>query len=201
VDEQRVPWDMTKYLARVCSTCYVCELLAGNPEFFYHVAYRDDTAIVFLCKYPALRGHLMVAPIAHREQVVGDFDEAEYLHLQSIVHRAGRALERLVATERLCVLSLGSQEGNGHVHWHLVPLPPGVPYEDQQLAALDESRGWLDLSFDDLADLAEQIGLAIESRHAITVFCSPRDARAAPRATSSEARALQAPPASAPFIT
>jgi hypothetical protein len=35
------------------------------------------------------------------------------------------------------VLSLGSQDGNRHIHWHLAPLPPGVPFDEQQLAALD----------------------------------------------------------------
>ena len=31
-------------------------------------------------------------------------------------------------TERLYLLSLGSHQGNAHVHWHIAPLPPGVPY-------------------------------------------------------------------------
>jgi diadenosine tetraphosphate (Ap4A) HIT family hydrolase len=30
------------------------------------------------------------------------------------------------------IFTFGSNEGNPHVHWHVVPLPPGVPYEDQQ---------------------------------------------------------------------
>jgi diadenosine tetraphosphate (Ap4A) HIT family hydrolase len=152
---------MTEYLARVRSCCYVCELLAGNPEFFHHVAYRDEDAIVYLCKYPSVRGHLMVAPVKHRERVVSDFDTAEYVRLQSVIHRAGAALERVVPTERLYVLSLGSQQGNRHVHWHLVPLPPGVPYDEQQLAVLAENKGWLDLPDDDLARLASRVADAM----------------------------------------
>jgi diadenosine tetraphosphate (Ap4A) HIT family hydrolase len=38
------------------------------------------------------------------------------------------------------VLSLGSRQGNAHVHWHVVPLPPGVPYGDQQLGLFDLAR-------------------------------------------------------------
>ncbi len=41
-----------------------------------------------------------------------------------------------VSTERLYGLSLGSHGGNAHVHWHVAPLPPGVPYREQQYAAL-----------------------------------------------------------------
>jgi diadenosine tetraphosphate (Ap4A) HIT family hydrolase len=82
----------------------------------------------------------------HREHVTGDFSEDAYVALQRVVHRMGEAVRRAVPTERLCVLSLGSRQGNAHVDWHVVPLPPGVPYAEQQLAALDwERAGVLDL--------------------------------------------------------
>ncbi len=154
----RVAWDMYAYLRRVRAGCYVCELLAGNPEYEHHVAYRDDTAVVYLCKYPSVRGHLLVAPVEHREHVVGDFGEESYVAFQRVVHRAGRALTAVVETERLYLLSLGSQQGNTHVHVHLVPCPPGTPYEDQQLALLREDDGWLDLPADELAALAAAVG-------------------------------------------
>ena len=59
---------------------------------------------------------------------------------------ASRACRRAGAgrrggNERLYVLCLGSLQGNRHVHWHLVPLPPGVPYEQQQVTALAPERG------------------------------------------------------------
>jgi ATP adenylyltransferase len=72
-----------------------------------------------------------VAPKEHRERVVDDFSDDEYPALQRVIHRVGRALSRAVPTERLYVLSLGSQEGNRHVHRHLAPLPPGVPFDKQ----------------------------------------------------------------------
>ena len=59
-------------------------------------------------------------------------------------------------TERLYVLSPGSQQGNRHVHWHLAPLPPGVPFEQQQLTALD-SDVCLDLSDVELSELARKL--------------------------------------------
>jgi ATP adenylyltransferase len=78
----------------------------------------------------------------------------EYVALQRVVHRVGEAVRLTVPTERLYVLSLGSREGNSHVHWHLAPLPPGVPYEEQQLEALRVERGVLDLDDEELDDLA-----------------------------------------------
>jgi diadenosine tetraphosphate (Ap4A) HIT family hydrolase len=107
-------------------------------------------------------GYVLVAPKEHRERVVDDFTEDEYAELQRIVHRVGRAVCRAVPTERLYVLSLGSAQENSHVHWHVVPLPPGVPFEEQQLAALDTDLGF-DLSDEELEELAGRIRAALEA--------------------------------------
>ncbi len=55
-------------------------------------------------------------------------------------------------------MSLGSQSGNRHVHWDVAPLSPGVPYEQQQLAAFSWEHGVLDLPDLELAALARGIG-------------------------------------------
>lgn len=142
--------------------CFVCETLAGrNP---HHIVYEDDVAIAFLNRFPVLVGYALVAPKEHREHVTGDFTEDEYADLQRVVHRVGEAVRAVTACERLYVLSLGSQQGNAHVHWHVVPLPPGVPYDEQQLAALDWDRtGILDVSDDEQAQLAARIRGAVKS--------------------------------------
>jgi hypothetical protein len=67
-----------------------------------------------------------------------------------------------VPTERLYVLSLGSQQGNSHVHWHLAPLPPGVPYEHQQYYAVMAEHGILDVLPDQQEQLAARIRASLE---------------------------------------
>jgi diadenosine tetraphosphate (Ap4A) HIT family hydrolase len=140
--------------------CFICELLNGNPEFRHHVVYEDGHSVAFLQRFQTLYGYVIVAPKEHREQVTGEFRLDEYLALQAVVYRVGEALRRAVPTERLYVLSLGSQDGNSHVHWHLAPLPPGVPFEEQQLAALDTDEG-LDLEEEELQELAGRIKAAL----------------------------------------
>jgi diadenosine tetraphosphate (Ap4A) HIT family hydrolase len=140
--------------------CFICELLDANPEFRHHVVYEDGHSIAFLQRFQTLYGYVLVAPKEHREQVTGDFRLDEYLALQAVVHRVAEAVRRAVPTERLYVLSLGSHDGNSHVHWHIAPLPPGVPFEDQQLAALDSEQGF-DLSEDELGELADRIKAAL----------------------------------------
>jgi hypothetical protein len=71
----------------------------------------------------------------------------------------GEGVRSVVPTERLYILSLGSQQGNRHVHWHLAPLPPGVPFEQQQLSALDAAP--LDLDEQEWEELAARLRAAI----------------------------------------
>ena len=81
-----------------------------------------------------------------------------------MIYEVGEALRSVVPTERLYILTLGSQQGNRHVHWHVVPLPPGIPYAQQQAAALDHSRGVLALSDEEMATLARSIREALHQR-------------------------------------
>jgi diadenosine tetraphosphate (Ap4A) HIT family hydrolase len=151
--------DVAAYERRARSgPCFVCAIARGEAELPNPLVYEDDRAIAWVSPYQTQLGYTLVAPRAHVEHATGDFDEDEYAALQRVVHRVGEAVRRAVPTERLYVLSLGSRDGNAHVHWHLVPLPPGVPYAEQQLAALDwERAGVLDLGAEELEALAASI--------------------------------------------
>ncbi len=160
---QRQPFDIETYVQRSQhGPCFICEMVAGNPDYRHHIIYEDDMAIVFLNKYPTLYGYTVVAPREHREHVTGDFTLDEYIALQRLIYRVTEAVRQVVPTERVYILSLGSQQGNRHVHWHIAPLPPGVPYEEQQLEALRFEMEILKLSNNEMASLARQIREAME---------------------------------------
>jgi diadenosine tetraphosphate (Ap4A) HIT family hydrolase len=156
VSESRRHVDWAAVRTRLGERCFVCELFAGNPEFAHHVVYEDGRSVAFLNRYPPVYGYVLVAPRQHREQVTGDFSEDEYVDLQRVLHRVGEAIRRVVPTERLYVCSLGSQQANRHVHWHLAPLPPGVPFEEQPLVALGRSDV-LDLTEAEFGELAARV--------------------------------------------
>jgi diadenosine tetraphosphate (Ap4A) HIT family hydrolase len=155
----RKPFDEQRYVER-CQNgpCFICEILAGNPAYGHHLVYEDETAVAFLNKYPSLVGYTLVAPRRHLEQVTGDFCLSEYLAFQQVLYRVAEAVWLETAAERVYLLSLGSQQGNRHVHWHVAPLPAGVPYEAQQLEALRIDDGYLDIPEAEMADLAARIG-------------------------------------------
>ena len=158
MDRCRKPIDMRKlHEASVAGLCYVCEFLNGNPEFDHVTVEETDTAIAFLSRYPTLFGYMIVAPKKHVEQATGDFTEAEYVRLQSFIYRLSEAVREVLEPERNYILSLGSQAANAHVHWHIAPLPYGVPIEYQQFHALMHENGVIEVSKQDQEELAAKI--------------------------------------------
>jgi diadenosine tetraphosphate (Ap4A) HIT family hydrolase len=101
------PFDLERYAERARSTrCFICEFLCGNPDYTHHVVAEDDETVIFLNKYPTLRGYSLVCPKAHREDLADELSRDEYLRLQAKVHRLSRALKRVFDAERIYVLSL-----------------------------------------------------------------------------------------------
>lgn len=142
--------------------CFVCRILAGNNERPQHFVYEDDKAIAFLDAFPRAYGYALVAPKEHREQVTADFTVERYLGLQQLVYRVTEAVREEVGAERMYLFTFGSNQGNSHVHWHVVPLPPGVPYEEQQGAWTSWSRGVLKIPEEEMTSLAARIGARME---------------------------------------
>jgi len=87
--------------------------------------------------------------------------EPEFLRFQAVVYRVARAIAAVLPTERMYSLSLGSRQGNAHLHWHLAPLPPGVPYDEQQFHALMAVNGVLAADDPAQAALARRINAGL----------------------------------------
>jgi diadenosine tetraphosphate (Ap4A) HIT family hydrolase len=155
--------DAGQYAARLqadnaAGRCFICELAdeRTTPEHEI-VAYRDEHFVVFFPAWPRLYGYCLIAPPRHATNVISDFTEDCYLALQRRVHRLGRVLTEITPTERLYVFSFGSVQGVAHVHWHVAPLPPGVPFREQQFAAVDKPQ-YLVIPKAELGELAGRIG-------------------------------------------
>jgi len=153
----RTAFNLDQYIHKIQNgPCFICEMIQGRTNG-NHIIYQDDLCIAFLNKYPSLYGYALVAPIDHREQVTGDFTLEEYLALQRGVYQVAEAVRKSVDAERVYILSLGSQQGNRHVHWHIAPLPHGVPFKQQQLEALRIDSGFLDLPEEERIELVKRI--------------------------------------------
>ena len=165
LEPARESLDLDAYLKEVQKGCFICRLVQNDPALpAHHVIWRNDKAIAFLNRFPTVYGYCLIAPVAHREQVAGDFTLHQYLELQRVVHAVAEAVRKALKPERVYILSLGSQQANAHVHWHVVPCPPGLPLEEQQLALLDPAaQGILQLSAEEGAALANQVRTRLPS--------------------------------------
>ncbi|QKG18599.1 HIT family protein [Actinomadura verrucosospora] len=143
--------------------CFVCAFLAGDPEYAHELIYEDDETVAFLDRWPTLAGKVLVAPKAHVEHVVRDLDEPAYTRLMLAVRRVALAVESVIEPERTYLLSLGSQQGNAHLHWHIAGLPPGVPLRQQQFHALMTENGVLRPPPDETAAMAARLRQALDT--------------------------------------
>lgn len=154
-------FDLEEYEARTrTGPCFICELLKGNPDY-HHIVYEDDAHLAFLNKYPTQAGYVLVCPKSHKEDLTSELTTGEYLSLQTLAHKVAKVLQTIFDAERCYILSLGSAQGNAHIHFHVVPLPKGTPYKDQQYHALMAENGVLAFSNDEFAEMATKIRTAM----------------------------------------
>ena len=152
--------------------CFICKMVEGDIRFPENFVYEDDQGLVFLDGYPRAYGYTLVAPKQHREQVTQDFTVDEYLALQRLVYRVCEAVREEVSAERMYLYTFGSNQGIAHVHWHVVPLPPGIPYDQQQGAWAGWSMGVLEVPKEEMKSLATRIARRMDQPSAI----SPKEA-------------------------
>ncbi|MET8832980.1 HIT family protein [Micromonospora sp. NPDC004540] len=159
----KATFDFEQYARRVSGgPCFVCAFIAGEPDYRHHLVYANDDTVAFLARHPTLLGYCLVAPKRHLESWVHDMEQPEFLRFQGIVHAVARAIAATLPTERMYAMSLGSQQGNAHLHWHLAPLPPGVPYQQQQFHAVMAENGVLGVDDNSQAALARAIRSRIQ---------------------------------------
>jgi len=158
----RILFDLAAYQDRVrAGSCFVCAFLAGDVGSEHELVFDDGEFVAFVGRYPTMYGHVLVAPRAHVEHVVRDLDLACYLRLQAVVYRVTRAVEAVVPSERTYLLSLGSQQGNAHLHWHVSPLTPGIPPDEQQFHALMAENGVIPWTPEQAAELGQRLRVAL----------------------------------------
>ncbi|MGW0333229.1 HIT family protein [Streptomyces sp. NPDC003011] len=157
--------DLEAYAARArTGPCFVCAFLSGHPEYAHHTVFEDEDHVAFLDRWPTVAGKVLVAPKRHVEHAVRDLDEEDYGRLMLVVREVALSVEDVVAAERTYLYSLGSQQGNAHLHWHIAALPSGVPYERQQFHALMTENGVLAVEQQDAARTAARIRERIAAR-------------------------------------
>jgi diadenosine tetraphosphate (Ap4A) HIT family hydrolase len=164
-DPRRVEFDEASYVAEIQEKqCFICRLVQGDPGLHLEtIVSEDDACIAFLDRFPAFIGHTLVGPKRHVEDLLVDLSREEYLHLQAFTYRIGQALSRVLSPERVYLCSFGSIQLNAHVHFHIIPLPPGVPPDGAQAVAMIRPvTGFIALSENERSELVGSIRHAMD---------------------------------------
>jgi len=100
--------------------CAFCRIVSGEDDA--HVLYEDERTLAFLDENPAVEGHALVIPKAHREDVLAG-DGSAVTAVFDTVRTVSRALDAALDPDGFSVFhSSGPLVGNvEHAHVHLVP--------------------------------------------------------------------------------
>ena len=101
--------------------CIFCEIIQGKRKGQF--IYEDENYVAFLDKYPIDKGHSLVLPREHHEQVT-DMTPRKVGELFSIVPKIAKAV---VNTTKADAFSMAQNNGRAakqivpHVHVHIIP--------------------------------------------------------------------------------
>jgi len=132
--------------------CIFCEIVSGRASA--QRVHEDELTVSFMDLFPASRGHLLVVPKRHFDDILGA-DEASLVRVIANSRRIALALKRALAPDGIGVHQLnGAAAGQTvfHYHMHLVPRRMGDPlgFHGRKMAEAAE-----------LAEVAAQIAGAL----------------------------------------
>jgi ATP adenylyltransferase len=104
--------------------CFICQGLAEERDVQNLIVQRTPLAVVVLNRFPYNNGHLLVAPRAHKGNLL-HLEDAETQAIMHTVQLMLRVLDDLMHPDGYNIgLNQGSAAGAGlpgHLHWHIVP--------------------------------------------------------------------------------
>ena len=106
---------------RTRSDCIFCKIVAGQIPCTK--VFEDDSALAFMDICPLNKGHLLVIPKEHHEDIL-EMEPGLYGHLASLICKLAKAVNLSLAPHGMNVMQLNGKAGNQvvpHVHLHLVP--------------------------------------------------------------------------------
>lgn len=104
-------------------SCAFCRIVAGETDA--HRVYEGERVVAFLDANPAVRGHTLVVPVAHDDDVFANDEDAGAVF--AAVRALASALERALEVDGVSVFYTTPDIVGGvdHPHVHLLPRDRG----------------------------------------------------------------------------
>ena len=137
--------------------CIFCQIVRGDAPAAH--VYKDEQTLVFMDIAPLSRGHLLVIPREHAENLY-EISADSLAAIARTSHRIAPVLRRVLEPEGLRILQLnGAAAGQTVFHYHMHLLPKNADEPDIGSAALRDRR---------MGDPKELEALAAQLRDALS---------------------------------
>ncbi len=107
------------------SNCIFCKIIAGEIPSFK--IYEDDYALAFLDIFPHAKGHTVVIPKKHLENL-DEFTPEEWGFLMAAVYKVAKRVEEVLKPDGMNI-AINDRPMAGpvvpHTHWHILPRYEG----------------------------------------------------------------------------
>lgn len=108
-------------------SCIFCRIVAGNAPA--HIVYTDDRLVAFLDLFPAHRGHTLIIPRRHSDDIF-NAEPDDIAAVGRLAVPLARVLDRVIGADGLGVHQLNRAAAGQtvfHYHMHLIPQTAGQP--------------------------------------------------------------------------
>jgi histidine triad (HIT) family protein len=102
-------------------TCVFCSIVKENKPH-HEIWYEDENHIAFLDVEPRQKGHTLVIPKKHTDNIL-DMTSDDYTELFRTCHLVSNKLKNWAKCNRIAIVVDGYSVG--HVHVHLIPTNKG----------------------------------------------------------------------------
>jgi len=166
-DNLWAPWRM-EYIHSLsdegtATGCFLCDYRdAPDRDPDHHVVWRTERSFVLMNRFPYTNGHLLIAPLAHKDDLDHLADE-ELIDMCQQSRLAKQVLQQAVGAHGFNIgINLGRCAGAGlpgHIHAHIVPRWNG---DTNFMAVLGDVRvipQALDRLYVQLCEVARSLGL------------------------------------------
>ena len=101
--------------------CVFCKIVKG--EIPCHKVYEDDSVLAFLDIYPKAKGHILVIPKKHFENIY-EIEESSLRDVISVVKKMSLLVKEKLGVKSVNVLNASGKEAQQsvfHIHFHVLP--------------------------------------------------------------------------------
>lgn len=118
--------------------CLFCQIIAGQSPSYK--LYEDDQTFVFLNIYPVSRGHFLIIPKEHAENVHEGSEAAAEAVMKTMHRLAPQVVKALGASGYNIGMNIGADAGQiiFHTHMHFMPRYADTPRSFEQTKPVPE---------------------------------------------------------------